>query len=180
MDDKFVIYEKYAEALFGYCRQHSLLEQVKSDLDVLIQAVNLEPQFLYWLSIPIVEMPKKKELIDSVSKAFGFQDVVKWFLYVLVEKKRITMFPGIYNKFSVFYSSYHHRVDVKLVSPRKLTDSERQLFLHIWGTYLKQWINLKEEIDESLLGGIKVYYRGYLYDASLKKRLELLKEELVR
>ncbi len=180
MDDKFLIAEKYAQGLFNYARDNDLVEDVMGDLLVLEEAVSLVPDLLRWLSVPIIPLEKKKDFISEISQSLSLTDPVKWFLWIVVEKKRIKLLPLMISRFRILYNLYHHRVDVRLVSARPLTPDEKQLFLHIWGTYLKQWISLTEEVDESLIAGIKVYFRGYLYDASLKKRLELLKEELVR
>ncbi len=180
MDDKFLIAEKYAQALFSYARDHALIEEVMSDLVVLREVARIAPEFLRWMAVPIVPLDKKFELIQEITQAFGFNKITGSFLRILTEKKRIKFLPEIIERFRILYNTFHHRIDVRLVSARPLSESERQLFLHIWGLYLKRWINLVEEVDEELLGGIKVYFRGYLYDASLRKRLELLKEELVR
>ncbi len=180
MDDKFLIAEKYAQALFSYAKDNNLIEEVMSDLLLLKEASGLVPDFLRWMSVPIIPLERKVEFVEEIKRAFGLSDAVEYFLRILMEKKRIRFLPDIVERFRILYNTFHHRVDVRVVSARALSESERQLFLHIWGAYLKRWINLVEEVDEDILGGIKVYFRGYLYDASLKKRLELLKEELVR
>ena len=180
MDDKFVIAEKYAQGLFDYCKEHSGLEEVKDGLELVKSAAELEPEFLFWLSVPVIPEAERKALVSELVGAFSINKVVEWFLFILIEKKRIRFLPQIYSKFMVLYNAFHHKVDVEVVSAVPLTDSQRQLFLHIWGTYLGRWIDLKERVDDALIGGIKVYYRGWLYDNSVSKRLELLREELVR
>ena len=41
-------------------------------------------------------------------------------------------------------------------------------------------ILLKNEIDESLLGGVKVVVENHVMDGSIKNRMDLLKQELLR
>ncbi len=180
MDDKFVIAEKYAEALFEYSKEHSLIEDIKAGLDLIKAITDLNSGFLYWLSVPVIPESERKALIQEVVDRFSLNPAIAWFLFILLEKKRIRFFEEIYSKFLVLYNTYHHRIDVELITARPLSDSERQLFLHIWGSYLGRWIELKESIDENIIGGIKVYYKGWLYDGSIAKRLELLREELTR
>ncbi len=180
MDDKFLIAEKYAQGLFSYARENNLVDQVMEDLFILKEAIAHVPEFLYWLSVPIIQKEEKFRFVSDVVQALKISSAVEWFLMVVIDKKRVEFLPWMIEKFRFFYNIYHHRVDVKIVTVRNLTDSERQLFLHVWGGYLNRWINLVEEVDPDLIGGIKVYFEGSLYDASIKKRLELLKEELVR
>ena len=41
-------------------------------------------------------------------------------------------------------------------------------------------ILLKNEIDESLMGGVKVVVENHVMDSSIKNRMDLLKQELLR
>ncbi len=180
MDDKFLIAEKYAQGLFAYAKENNLVDRAMEDLFILKEAIEQVPRLIYWLSVPIIQREEKFQFVSDIAQALKICSAVEWFLMVVIGKKRIKFLPWMIEKYRVLYNIYHHRIDVKVVSARKLSDSERQLFLHIWGGYLNRWINLLEEVDPELIGGMKVYFEGNLYDASVKKKLELLKEEMVR
>ncbi len=180
MDDKFLIAEKYAQGLFSYAEEYNLVERIMEDLLVLREGIKLVPDLIYWLSVPIIAREEKMRFISELCQKLDFCDPIRWFLEIVISKKRVKFLPLMIERYRLHYNVYHHRLDVKVVSAKPLTDSQRQLFLHIWGTYLKRWVNLHEEVDPNLIAGVKVYFEGNLYDATIKKRLELLKEELVR
>ncbi len=180
MDKSPILAEKYAKALFDYAVEHNCLEEVDAQFGLMDKAFALLPGALEALALPVVSQEEKFSLIDEAAKASSMDVGFSNFIKLLIEKKRIELFSDIYRKFRVFYNIHHHKMDVVVVSASPLSEEERQLFLHIWGSYLGMFLDVKEEVDEDLIDGIKVYYKGYCYDASLKRRLELLREEMGR
>ncbi len=178
MDKSPILAEKYAKAIFDYALEKDILETVDVHLSLMNDVFSGYWEAVEFLSLPIVDLSKKLKVIEEASEKSSLEQGLSNFLKLLVEKKRIVLFPLIHKKFRVFYNLHRHKVDVTVVAARPLSEEERQLFLHIWGTYLGMFLNLKEEVDEALIDGIKVYYRGYCYDATVKRRLELLREEM--
>ncbi len=180
MDDRFLVADRYAYALFDAARDVMDVERLWEEVSLLSWICDNVSQFLYWMSVPVLPLEEKKRFIDEVAEKIGWGDLMVSFLRVLIEKKRFSLLPYICKKVRLYYNLHHHRIDVRLISARPLTDEEKERFLQIWGGYLGKWINLIEEVDSSLIGGIKVRWQSMVYDGSIQGRLGMLKKELAR
>ncbi len=67
-----------------------------------------------------------------------------------------------------------------LISAFKLDDEKVKQIEDKFSKYIGQKVELKQEVDKSLLGGFIVHIRSHLYDYSLKRRLEEMKKYLVQ
>lgn len=171
-----MIVDEYAKALYDLIALDKLKE-VDEELDIILQALDLNPDAKKLFTFPNISVVKKHEMIGEIAK--DCDDTLKRFLYVLIDNNQFENINGI-------YEAYHNLVvnkddicdvlvkSVKKLSQEQLSNVEKLLKLKLGD----KKINIENIVDESLIGGIKCEYKGHIIDLSAKAKLDALKASL--
>jgi F-type H+-transporting ATPase subunit delta len=125
--------------------------------------------------------------LESSAKAAILADIVgeeeplfRNFLLVVAEKGRAGELEAIAVEFERLIAREERRLTVELTTARELTDAEAGEIV----TQIEQAAGRKVEasrsVDPDLIGGIVIQVGSHLADASVRGRLERLRQELVR
>ena len=99
---------------------------------------------------------------------------------LLVEKKRVNEVKLIANAYAELAAKAQGTADATVFSTRALSAEESANISTTFAKLVgKQSLNITNEIDPSLLGGIRVQIGNHIYDSSVANKLERLKRELI-
>lgn len=99
---------------------------------------------------------------------------------LLVEKKRVNELKLIANAYAELAAQAQGTADATVFSTRELSTEESTNISTVFAKLVgKQSLNITNEIDPSLLGGIRVQIGNHIYDSSVANKLERLKRELI-
>lgn len=169
---------RYALALFQLAQKHDQLASVEEDLRE-VQAVFKENGDLQaLLALPKLSLDRKKEIVREL---FGQANpLVVNMLQVLLDRKRINETVAVITEFTALTNDAKGIADAKVFSTRPLTDEERSsistAFAHKVG---KQSLRIENEIDPSLIGGIRLQIGNRIFDSSISAKLDRLKKQLI-
>ncbi|QDQ01279.1 F0F1 ATP synthase subunit delta [Lysinibacillus fusiformis] len=170
--------KRYAQALFELAQQKNILAEVGSDLSELTKVVKESPDFLTLLSAPKFSIERKKQLVATI-----FAGATPEFLHtiqLLVEKKRVNEVTLIADAYAELAAQAQGSADATVFSTRALSAEESAKISATFAKLVgKQSLNITNEIDPSLLGGIRVQIGNHIYDSSVVNKLERLKRELI-
>lgn len=169
------IFEKYGQAyVLGVADPQDSIEKI----EILLDSLKNNKEFIRVLGSPKISKEDKKKMLGSVLKPIS-DNRLENFVYVLVDNSRERYLIQIFESaLSIIYA----KVGVKrgyLFSSMKLSDEEVKEIEIKLSLRLNARVRLKQKIDPSLLGGIKVALDDKVFDATLKKRLEELKLSLL-
>lgn len=170
--------QRYALALFQLAQQHNQLASVEEDLREVKVVFKENSDLQALLASPKLSLERKKELIREL---FGKANpLVVNILQLLVDRKRINETVEIATEFEALSNDAQGIADAKVYSTRPLTDNERaaisSAFAHKVG---KQTLRIENEIDPSLLGGIRLQIGNRIFDSSVSGKLDRLKKQLL-
>lgn len=112
---------------------------------------------------------------SELTSAMG--DVMKF----LVRKRLLSRSTGIISSLEKIVNKEEGVVKAKVLSARKLDhDSKAHIIHNLEKRYSAKKIILEEEINEKLLGGIKVEIGDEVIDLTLKNKINKLQEHLTR
>ncbi|GLC87922.1 F0F1 ATP synthase subunit delta [Lysinibacillus piscis] len=170
--------KRYAQALFELAQQKNILTEVGSDLQELTKVLNVSPELLTLLSAPKFSIERKKQIIADI-----FVGATPEFIHtiqLLVEKKRVNEVKLIAEAYAEFAAQAQGIANATVFSTRELTAEESANISTAFATLVgKHSLNITNEIDPSLLGGIRVQIGNHIYDSSVASKLERLKRELI-
>ena len=169
---------RYAQALFELAQQHNQLTSVEEDLREVKVVFKENKEVLELLVSPKLSKERKKDLIREL---FGQANpLVLNTLLVLIDSKRITETVEVANEFSILSYEAQGIAEAKVFSTRPLSDEERTsisaAFAHKVG---KQTLRIENEIDPSLIGGIRLQIGNRIFDSSVSAKLDRLKKQLI-
>jgi F-type H+-transporting ATPase subunit delta len=124
---------------------------------------------------------------DSSTKASILTDLAgddeplfKNFLHLVAEKERAGELEEIAKEFERLIAREERRLDVELITARELTDEEADAIVSQIEKAAGRKVDATRSVDPELVGGIVLQAGSYRADASVRGRLERLRQELVR
>ncbi|MGE7695861.1 F0F1 ATP synthase subunit delta [Lysinibacillus sp. NPDC094177] len=170
--------KRYAQALFELAQQKNILAEVGADLNELTKVVNESPDFLTLLNAPKFSIERKKQMIAEIFA--GATPEVLHTVQLLVEKKRVNEVKLIATAYAELAAQAQGIADATVFSTRAISAEENANISAAFAKLVgKQSLNITNEIDPSLLGGIRVQIGNHIYDSSVANKLERLKRELI-
>ncbi len=169
---------RYAAALFELGRRRGVLDRVEADLAATVELFAREPAFREFMHSPEVLDEHKAEILGRV---FGsrLSPLVLNFLHLLLKKRRFDHLQEIF-KALVDQLDQHRGILKSAVTTAFELDSRlrERLKLRLDALTGKQ-VQLEFRVDPALIGGIVVVLHDRLLDASVRRELDRLREELL-
>ena len=167
--------KEYAIALFSLALESEEHAQIYGDMEYLKELINENPEYIDYLvnsSIP------KSERVNNLREVFEGRvcDPVFAFLNVLLEHRDSNVLLSAIDEFRSLYEDYMNVADAVVTSVVELTDEQKKKLISKLSLVTGRRIRATYVIDSSLIGGLSVTVDGKLYDGSIKKNLNNLKE----
>jgi ATP synthase F1 delta subunit len=168
----------YGSALFEAARDLGKIDEIGEELTAIDLIFRDEPEFLNLLCNPGIDAAGKKNAAEAVLGGRISKELLN-FLFILTDKRRMGGFRAI-------AKSYHALVNANLgisigtvYSAVPLSEDRRGRLEDETGRLLRRKVRLDSLVDSSVIGGVKIYIEGKLIDASVRKRLDTLKEQVM-
>jgi ATP synthase F1 delta subunit len=167
----------YGQALFEAARDVSKIDLIRDELRELSRVFKETPEFFTLLKMPTASGAQKKEVLKQV---LGGQMTAEseHFICVLIDKRRIGSFEGIRTAFERYVDEHNGVTAGRIVSAVPLSEMQIAKFEAETSKLFQKKVKLTQETDASILGGVRIYIDGKLIDASIRTRLDGLKETL--
>lgn len=165
---------EYAEALFALAIEQGKEEQYYNELSLVNELMLKNPEYIQMLDSPSIELEKKLELLDEAFSSLS--ENVLSFLKLLTQKGRAVLICACFTDYEKLFNASRLVKVVTVVSVTELTDEEKAKLISKLEAKFKCKIELKCEIDESILGGIIIRTDDTVIDGSLIKQLRDVKE----
>ena len=166
----------YANSLFALSEEEGCTERVLEDLSEAAKLIFQNEGYAELLSSPVVELSERLALIDEAFKEAHIYVVN--LLKLLCEKRSIKLSEKCAENFEKLYNRKNNIEKVTVITAVPLTDSLREKLIKKLSEESGKKIILEEKTDKSILGGIIVQTENSQTDASVRARLDKLKNVL--
>jgi F-type H+-transporting ATPase subunit delta len=169
----------YAEALLGAAQQKGRAAEVLEELQGLVRDVlDRDPKIELFLSSAAVGRERKKQALRDAF-AGRASDLLINFLFVLNEHDRLNLLRAVAASYREQYDRMAGRMHVRLASAVPLADDEQErLRQELRAAFGREPI-FEVRTDPNLLGGLVVQVDDWVYDASVRTRLDNLSKQLI-
>lgn len=171
-----IISNRYAKALLSTAEETNSIDKIDIQFDMFLNVLRDHPEIKTILTAPSINTTQKYVFINKILKFEWISDEFKSFLLLLIRKNRFALFEQIckiYKDLALFrekklkvYASCAHKVS------RSCDTALREMMAEIFTRNVQ--IFYREEPD--LLAGIRLKIGPRVYDASLKRSIEQLRE----
>jgi F-type H+-transporting ATPase subunit delta len=169
-----LVAERYAKALFELALDKSAVEEVYQDSLMITKVCEESHELRLLLKSPIINSGKKLTIIREIFEN-NIHQLTLTYLLIMVRKNREAFIPAIALKLVDLYQAYKNILTVHFSSP-VLPDAEtRKQVLALMEKFTTSDVDLKAEIDASLIGGFILNWEDKQYDASIRREIDNLR-----
>ena len=141
-------------------------------------AVEQTPELQNVLRNPQIESSAKASILADI--AGDDEPLFKNFLLLIAEKGRAGELEDMAHEFERLMAREERRLTVELTTARELTDDEAKAIVAQIEQAAGRTVEATRSVDPDLVGGIVLQAGSYRVDASVRGRLERLRQTLVR
>jgi len=170
---------RYALALYELASENSELEIVENNVNELLTLYSTSNELKHFIKNPTQSQSIQIEILNKISIQMNLSKIIKNFLGVLVAKRRIFFIKKIFLNFLSLVSKQRGELKASLVSSKNLTSEELENLSKDLSKTMGAPIALDYEVDENLIGGLKLQIGSLMIDTSIKNRLKKYEQTML-
>ncbi|MFH0800620.1 MAG: ATP synthase F1 subunit delta [Pseudomonadota bacterium] len=173
------IAKRYGKAIFDLALESGDAKRLLADVQRIGECANDVPHFIKGLSDERVDLKRRLAAAGDAADALGVGKMAKNLLKLLIERGRLNILELVSEDFAARVER-HERLAVARahVADGGLAAEVKGRIEEILSDVLKLASRCDVSVDASLLGGIEVWLGDMRYDASIRGKLERMKESL--
>ena len=172
-----VAHRIYARALFDAAKHHDRLARVREDLADFVATVEEVPELRALLRDPVLDPKEKADALDSILG--GVDDLVRNFLLLVAEKNRTAEIEEIARELDRLVAAEERRLEVELTTAFELSDEDAKTIVSQIEKASGRDVDATRSVDPDLIGGLILQAGSMRVDASVRGRLNRLRQDLV-
>ena len=168
--------KEYGYALFMLADEDGVIEDAYRDVVCLNEVLRGTPEYFKLLDTPAVNKDERDSLIDEALLQFNVNliNLVK----MLADSHKAHLLPKALEGFFEAYDEKMGIIRADAISARPLDEGEKEHLRTSLERKTKKTVIIKNTVDPTLLGGMKIRYMGREIDGTLKTRLEKFENSL--
>ena len=171
-----VAHRTYARALFEAARDEGRLDPVREELGDFVEAQRQVPELRGLLRNPQIDHRAKAAALEELLG--GDEKLVRNFLLLLAEKNRAGVIEEISREFDRLVARAEGILDVELTTAVELSDEETRGVISQIEKASGRKVEATQRVDPDLIGGLVLQAGSLRLDASVRGRLDRLRQEL--
>ena len=173
------IASRYSKALFNLAKEKNILSNIKEDMALIVSVCDTEQYFNQFLENPILSYSKKIDIFNIIFKDKTDTVTIK-FLQLITKNRREQFVRHMAINFLNLYKEDKGIKTIQFTSVEKVSETVKEEIKNIVKLSFKADTELIETIKEDLIGGFIIRIDDDQYDASVAKKLEKIKREIVK
>ncbi len=165
----------YAAALFDLAVETGRLDEVEADLGTLRGMLEASEDLRRMVRSPLFARSEQAEALAAVAQAAGLEDLVRRFVGLLAQSRRLTVVDGVIRRFDDLLASHRGITRVEVEVAQRLGPDQEAALRRALEEATGGGIQLRLREEPSLLGGLVVRVGSRMVDASLRSRLERMR-----
>ena len=170
--------KRYAKALFALSDEQKVVESVHADLKALNTLMDHSSEWNTFVHSPFGPLEKRDQLLKEV---FGNRthELTLRFVTFINRKRRIELFPAIYDAWLTLHDETKGILRARVISAAPLSKDHEEALTKKLGARFDKEIILTSGVDESMIGGLKVFIGDHVFDYSIESQLQILQKEML-
>jgi F-type H+-transporting ATPase subunit delta len=153
-------------------------EKTVAEFQQMADVVNSSRELRNVLQNPAVSREQKLKLLDSIIQHIGATKMLRNFLAVLIDHRRIGNIGDLLEQFKRELDRRMGIADAKVSSVRELSSAEKKSLEQQLAALTGKVVRATYSQDADLLGGVLVRVGSTIYDGSVQGRLQRMRQEL--
>ena len=173
------IIKKYAQGLYKVALKEENVTQISVRLHSIKNILKSVPELNQLFITRRVQIEDKMVMLKNIlgDKISGIEmDLI----VLLIENGHMLLYGEILKRFDYLLDKESEITKVQITSSTRLPDDEVQKISLTIENKIQKKLNVKMDIDTSLMGGIKLRVGNTLIDGSVSNRLQKMRDTLIQ
>jgi F-type H+-transporting ATPase subunit delta len=175
---KGAVARRYAEAVFDLGVQQGTLDRWQSDLHLVAEAFS-NRRLSFILRQPRIPFARKEAVVRDLLEKRVTREALALAL-LLVERDLVDLGQKVADAFDQKLNDYYNRATAIVTSAVPLSAAQQAEVAAYLQTITGKTITLETNVDPEILGGIVAQIGDTLIDGSVRRRLALLRDQIIR
>jgi F-type H+-transporting ATPase subunit delta len=175
---KGAVARRYAEAIFDLGVQEKSLDRWQSDLHLIAEAYS-NRRLSFILRQPRIPFARKEAIVRDLLEKQVTREALG-LAVLLVERELVELGPKIAEAFDQRLNDYRNQATAIVTSAVPLPAAQRTEVTTYLESLTGKHITLETRVDPEILGGIIAQIGDTLIDGSVRRRLAVLKDQIIR
>ena len=168
---------RYAKAVLDLAKDQNTAETVNNDMKLIAVTIAQSEDLNAMLLSPVIKSTTKKAVLLQVFK--NSNTITINLIDTLITNKRLTLLEEVALKVNQLYDELKGKEIAQVTTAVPLTDNLKVKVLAKVKELTGKDVEVKNIIDESILGGFILRVGDIQYNASVANKLNKLKRELI-
>jgi len=171
---------RYATALFDVTRKAGREAQAGEALAEVAQLISGHAELDRLLGSPAIPAGVKRTVVAALMDAAKVNsDEVRRMITLLAERDRLAVIPDLADVFAARLLEAQNIVQAEVSSAAPLTDASRAALAEALSRATGKSVTMTESVDPTLVGGVVARVGTFVYDGSVSRQLERLRDRLI-
>jgi F-type H+-transporting ATPase subunit delta len=171
---------RYARALLDVAvKEKANLEQIDGDLASFVALFKQYPLLEKVLLNPAVPVPRKRATLVELTARAGVTPIVSKLLILLAERDRLVLLPELLDGYRERLLDFQQVVRAHVTTASPLGPDRAQAIERGLAQVTGKTVTLETAVDPSIIGGVIARIGSTVYDGSVTRQLERMKQKLV-
>ncbi len=166
---------RYATALFDLAVEEKALDKVRSDLDRFDEMVAGSADLNRLVRSPVFGAEEQVKALAPVLKQAGIEGVSANFIKLVASNRRLFAIRDIIKAFRAMVARHKGEVSASVTVAEPLSNDHLSALKSALNSVTGKDVDLKVEVDPSIIGGLVVKLGSRMVDSSLRTKLNSIK-----
>jgi F-type H+-transporting ATPase subunit delta len=170
----------YAKALLDVAVAQKTVSKLRTQVEALGVAWERSVDLRQVFSNPTVTLDERRAVIDALAKQNSLDRTLRNFLMVLAEKRRLRALGEIATEFLRLADQHEGILRARAFASTEMSMVQKSRLKRQLAEQTGKKIELEVVVDPTILGGLRIQVGSKMYDASLRTRLQGLRDSLLQ
>lgn len=168
---------RYAEAFFSIAKEAGKVDEYQIELEKVVDTIETTENLQDYLAHLLIPANDKKNVVGKIF-AGNISQVTLNFVQMIIDKRRELYIAIILEEYKDMADEARNIMKAELISAQEVPEEEVVSLAEKLSVSSGKKIQLQQVVDPSLIGGVKIRMGDKIIDATVAKKLQMLKEKL--
>jgi F-type H+-transporting ATPase subunit delta len=171
---------RYARALFDVALRESDPQDVERELAAFMDLVRGHEQLGRVLVNPGIPAPRKHALVAELAALLGLSKVTAKLLALLAERDRLVLVGDLLEEYRQRLLDHQQVVRAVVTTAVPLPTESAEALAQAFARVTGRRVQVTTAVDPAVIGGVVARIGSVVYDGSVRRQLERLREALTQ
>lgn len=169
---------KFAQALADVAGELQQEDQVLEELSGVLELLGSHKELMQTLTHPAIPFSAKRQIVEELARRIPLTQIVANFILVLIEHARLPQFQKVLEAYEGVLDGLHGILRADVFACEEVDKAVDQRLQKAISTLTDKKVKINYQVDESLIGGLKLQIGSTIYDGSIDTQLEEFRRRL--